>query len=326
MAIDPILLEVLRNRLDAIADEMELTLLKSAASPIVKEGLDASAALFNTQRRDHRAGGGDPDPPRRAAVRGPAHSCARSRRSACGTATPSCSTIPTTAARTCPTSPWPCRCSPTAAWWRWRARCATTRTSAAARPGSVPTDATELYQEGVIIPPTQLFRAGELDENLFRLLTRNVRLPDVFTGDLMAQVAAGRLGGLRLRELFARARRGDRAVVHRRAARAGRAPHARRQIEAIPDGDYAFEDWLDDDGVDIGQPVKIAVTAARAGLVDDVRLHRQRPPGARPLQLRAGLDDVGRVLRDARDLRRLDPEQRRLLPRRRRDPARGDAS
>ena len=49
MAIDPILLEVLRNRLDAIADEMELTLLKSAASPIVKEGLDASAALFNTQ-------------------------------------------------------------------------------------------------------------------------------------------------------------------------------------------------------------------------------------------------------------------------------------
>ena len=49
MRIDPILLEVLRNRLDAIADEMELTLLKSAASPIVKEGLDASAALFNTR-------------------------------------------------------------------------------------------------------------------------------------------------------------------------------------------------------------------------------------------------------------------------------------
>ena len=48
-SIDPILLEVLRNRLDAIADEMELTLLRSAASPIVKEGLDASAALFNVE-------------------------------------------------------------------------------------------------------------------------------------------------------------------------------------------------------------------------------------------------------------------------------------
>jgi N-methylhydantoinase B len=49
MRIDPILLEVLRNRLEAIADEMELTLLKSAASPIVKEGLDASAALFSVR-------------------------------------------------------------------------------------------------------------------------------------------------------------------------------------------------------------------------------------------------------------------------------------
>src|SRR3989454_2324892 len=50
MTIDPILLEVLRNRLDAIADEMDLTLLKSAGSPLVKEGLHASAALFNTRR------------------------------------------------------------------------------------------------------------------------------------------------------------------------------------------------------------------------------------------------------------------------------------
>src|SRR4030095_2445229 len=71
-------------------------------------------------------------------------------------------------------------------------------------PASVPTDATELYQEGVIIPPTQLFRAGALDENLFALLRRNVRIPEGFTGDLMAQVAAGRLGGTRLGELFIR--------------------------------------------------------------------------------------------------------------------------
>src|SRR5258706_9543673 len=69
-------------------------------------------------------------------------------------------------------------------------------------PGSVPTDATELYQEGVIIPPTQLFRAGTLDENLFALLTRNLRLPDVFTGDLMAQAAAARLPAPRPRPGF----------------------------------------------------------------------------------------------------------------------------
>jgi N-methylhydantoinase B len=126
-------------------------------------------------------------------------------------------------------------------------------------PGSVPTDATELYQEGVIIPPTQLFRAGELDDNLFRFLTRNVRLPEVFTGDLMAQVAAGRLGGVRLRELFAAHGAATvLAYIDELLARAERLTRA--QIAAIPDGDYPFEDRLDDDGVDIGQPVKIAVT------------------------------------------------------------------
>ena len=126
-------------------------------------------------------------------------------------------------------------------------------------PVSVKTDATELYQEGVIIPPTQLFRAGVLDENLFRLLTRNVRLPDVFTGDLMAQVAAGRLGGVRLQELFAAHSTSTViAYIDELLARAERLTRA--QIADIPDGDYAFEDWLDDDGVNIGQPVKIAVT------------------------------------------------------------------
>src|SRR5439155_12531041 len=99
--------------------------------------------------------------------------------------------------------------------------------------------AAELYQEGVIIPPTQLFRAGELDENLFRFLTRNVRLPDVFTGDLMAQVAAGRLGGVRLQALFAA--HGTPTVmtyIEELLSRAERLTRA--QIADIPDRDYAF--------------------------------------------------------------------------------------
>ena len=49
MALDPVTVEVVRNKLDGIANEMELTLLKSSFSPIVKEGLDASASLFTLQ-------------------------------------------------------------------------------------------------------------------------------------------------------------------------------------------------------------------------------------------------------------------------------------
>jgi N-methylhydantoinase B len=258
MTVDPVLLEVLRNRLDAIADEMELTLLKSAASPIVKEGLDASAALFNT--RGETIAQAAAIPIHLGALQFAAQRIVRAFPPArmCegdafllndpydgGTHLPDITlAVPVfTDGRAVALACTMCHHQDVGG-----------RT-----PGSVPTDATELYQEGIIIPPTQLFRAGELDENLFNVLTRNVRLPDVFTGDLMAQVAAGRLGGVRLRELFTV--HGSTTVVAYIEELLTRAERlTRRQIEAIPDGDYAFEDWLDDDGVSIGKPVKIAVT------------------------------------------------------------------
>ncbi|MDO8476333.1 MAG: hydantoinase B/oxoprolinase family protein [Candidatus Rokubacteria bacterium] len=256
--IDPILLEVLRNRLDTIADEMELTLLKSAASPIVKEGLDASAALFNTQGETIAQAAAIPihlgalQFAARRLVR--AFPPARMRDGDAyllndpydgGTHLPDITlAVPVfsegqAVALACT------MCHHQDVGGR--------------TPGSVPTDATELYQEGIIIPPTQLFRAGELDENLFGLLTRNVRLPDVFTGDLMAQVAAGRLGGIRLRELFAT--HGTQIVLDYIEELLTRGETLTRQgIEAIPDGEYRFEDYLDNDGVELDRRVKIAVT------------------------------------------------------------------
>lgn len=256
--IDPILLEVLRNRLDTIADEMELTLLKSAASPIVKEGLDASAALFSTQGETIAQAAAIPIhlgalqfaaqrlvrafPPERMRD-GDAYLLNDPYDG--GTHLPDITlAVPVfseghAVALACT------MCHHQDVGGR--------------TPGSVPTDATELYQEGIIIPPTQLFRAGELDENLFGLLTRNVRLPDVFTGDLMAQVAAGRLGGIRLRELFAT--HGTQIVLDYIEELLTRGETlTRRGIEAIPDGEYRFEDYLDNDGVELDRRVKIAVT------------------------------------------------------------------
>jgi N-methylhydantoinase B len=262
-AIDPVLLEVLRNRLEAIADEMELTLLKSAASPIVKEGLDASAALF-TMRGETIA--------QAAAI--PIHlgalQCAAQRIVRAfppermrdgdafllndpydgGTHLPDITLA-----------------VPVFSEERAVALACTMchhQDVGGRTPGSVPTDATELYQEGVIIPPTQLFRAGELDDNLFALLARNVRLPDVFTGDLMAQVAAGRLGGIRLRELFA-AHGTDSVLDYIEELLTRAETLTRREIEAIPDGEYGFEDYLDNDGVELGRRVRIAVTVRVSG-------------------------------------------------------------
>ena len=261
--IDPILLEVLRNRLDAIADEMELTLLKSAASPIVKEGLDASAALFNAKGETIAQAAAIPV--HLGALQFAAQRIVRAfppetmREGDAfllndpydgGTHLPDITLA-----------------VPVFADGRAVALACTMchhQDVGGRTPGSVPTDATELYQEGVIIPPTRLFRAGVLDENLFGVLARNVRLPDVFTGDLMAQVAAGRLGGLRLRELFEA--HGVATVLRYIDELLDRAETlTRREIEAIPDGEYSFADHLDDDGVAIGQRVRIAVTVRVRG-------------------------------------------------------------
>src|ERR671931_1556138 len=251
MAIDPILLEVLRNRLDAIADEMELTLLKSAASPIVKEGLDASAALFNVHGETIAQAAAIPI--HLGALQFAAQRIVRA--------------FPPEGMRDGDAFllndpydggthlPDITLAVPVFAEGRAVGLACTMchhQDVGGRTPGSVPTDATELYQEGLIIPPTQLFRAGELDENLLRLLRRNVRLPEVFTGDLMAQIAAGRLGGIRLGELFT-AHGADTVLryIEELLTRAERLTRA--QIEAIADGAYAFEDYLDDDGVDVGR-------------------------------------------------------------------------
>src|SRR5262247_763219 len=257
-AIDPVLLEVLRNRLEAVADEMELTLLKSAASPIVKEGLDASAALFNVQGETIAQAAAIPI--HLGALQCAAERIVRAFPPATmrdgdafllndpydgGTHLPDITLA-----------------MPVFSDGRAVALACTMchhQDVGGRTPGSVPTDATELYQEGLIIPPTRLFRAGELDENLFALLRRNVRLPEVFTGDLMAQVAAGKLGGTRLRELFSA--HGTDSVLAYIDELLNRAETlTRRQVESTPDGEYRFEDYLDNDGVDLDRRVKIAVT------------------------------------------------------------------
>jgi len=123
-------------------------------------------------------------------------------------------------------------------------------------PGSMPL-AREIYQEGLRIPPSLLVRGGRLDEDLLRLILANVRTPEERRGDLLAQTMAIRRGQTRLAEIAGRygietVRRNMRALqdYSERMMRAA--------LRALPAGSYAFEDWLDDDGVS-KRPVRIAV-------------------------------------------------------------------
>jgi N-methylhydantoinase B/oxoprolinase/acetone carboxylase alpha subunit len=121
-------------------------------------------------------------------------------------------------------------------------------------PGSMPL-ATEIYQEGLRIPPVKLLRGGEFQQDVLQLVLANVRTPGERRGDLGAQVAAHHVGERRLRE--ATAKYGQQRIATQMAALKDYTEMIMRgRLRQIPEGVYEFEDFLDDDGFDSG-PVRI---------------------------------------------------------------------
>lgn len=126
-------------------------------------------------------------------------------------------------------------------------------------PGSMAGGMTEVYQEGLRIPPVRLVRDGKIVEDLFDLILLNVRVPDERRGDYLAQVAANRLGERRCHELLerwplSRLHAGTDAII------AAVAKRTRAAIAQVPDGTYTFEDVMDDDGLGTRQiPIKARI-------------------------------------------------------------------
>jgi N-methylhydantoinase B/oxoprolinase/acetone carboxylase alpha subunit len=129
-------------------------------------------------------------------------------------------------------------------------------------PGSMPL-ATELFQEGLIIPPLKLRARGRLNQPVLELLLSNVRTPDERRGDLLAQVAANEVGVKRLLEAVSKFGLGkvrDYSVIIQDYTER----FLRDTLRAIPDGRYEFIDRLDDDGTS-GRPVRIGVVLTVSG-------------------------------------------------------------
>ena len=129
-------------------------------------------------------------------------------------------------------------------------------------PGSMPL-ATELFQEGLIIPPLKLYSRGRMNRAVFDLLLSNVRTPDERRGDLLAQIAANEIGRVRLEEAVARFG-AAKVRLYSAIIQDYTEGFLRATIKAIPDGTYAFEDFLDDDGIS-DRPIKIGVRVTVRG-------------------------------------------------------------
>jgi N-methylhydantoinase B/oxoprolinase/acetone carboxylase alpha subunit len=255
--LDPVTVEVVRNKLEGIANEMESTLLRSSFSPIVKEGLDASASLFTID--------------------------GESLAQACAVPIHLATLIPIveTLLREYPLQtmrngdiyimndpylggthlPDIALVAPVFVDGRVIALSATMthhQDVGGMTPGSIPTNATEIYQEGIRIPPLKLFDAGVINQTLVSLLRLNVRIPDTFMGDINAQIAACRIGGRRLVELTQVYDVPTLEAIFQ-ALLAHSEVLTRAQLRGIPEGVYRYADWLDNDGIDLDQRVRIEV-------------------------------------------------------------------
>ena len=130
-------------------------------------------------------------------------------------------------------------------------------------PGGNATDSTEIFQEGLRIPPTKIVERGEPNRTLMRIIETNVRVPDKVLGDVRSQIAALNIGEREMLKLLEDydvqefgAYMTDLVDYAERLTRAG--------IAALPDGKVEFTDWNDDDGAG-GGPVKLHVSLTVEG-------------------------------------------------------------
>src|SRR5712692_5162523 len=274
--IDPITLEVLRNALETIADEMGAVLRRTAFSPNIKERMDASCAIFDAAAQLVAQ-----------AEHVPVHlgsmlRAVRATVDAVGMVEEGDVIIvndPFTGGSHLPDITL---VAPVYVEGRHIGYVATRAHHAdvgGMEPGSMPGNSREIYQEGLVIPAVRLYRRSILQEDVLRLILANVRTPIERRGDLNAQLAALRVGEQRLGELAGRygadlVSAGFAAILDYAERR------MRRRLAELPPGTYRGEDFLDDDGSS-DEPVRVslAITVSPEKLVLDFTGSAAQRPG-----------------------------------------------
>lgn len=126
-------------------------------------------------------------------------------------------------------------------------------------PGSTSANATEIFQEGLLLPPLKIYDAGHELPDIERLILANSRQPELVRGDMRAQIAITQMGAKRVQQLCQRF--GAETMSQAFATILdGAASELRQVITKLPDGTASAEGYFDSDGFDLDQPVKLAVT------------------------------------------------------------------
>ena len=117
-------------------------------------------------------------------------------------------------------------------------------------PGSMPSHATSVFEEGLMVPPIKLWDRGVPNQAALRIMTRNSRMPDSLAADLDAECSACLMGSRRLTELFDRYGRETVEACFDAIIDKTTETYRREILSKIPDGEYVWEDYAEHDGVD----------------------------------------------------------------------------
>ena len=261
LCIDPVTFEVLRNSLDAIADEMSYTIVRSARSTMIKDCMDYSASLCTAQGELIAQGinipvmmCSTPDALQPALAKfardlNPGDVIILSDPYEGGSHLPDIFMF-----------------MPVFADGRliaFASTCAHHVDVGGMTPGSGSSDATEIFQEGLRIPLVKLYERGQPNRALYEIILRNVRFPTLLQGDLEAQRAACEIGVRQTQRLAERY--GVDTVVNCMKALLDYSERlCRDEIRRMPDGTYEFTDYVDEDGMD-PEPIPIRLKLTISG-------------------------------------------------------------
>jgi N-methylhydantoinase B len=290
MTLDPVTLAVLKGRLEQIVDEMDVTLYRSAFNPIIAEARDACHGLYHAETGATLVQGGKGLPifvgAMAFAVKAVIDRVAADvdeGREGVGPGDTYLFNDPYDGGTHLNDFRLVRPIFRNGALFCWLASVGHWLDIGGNVPGGFNARATESFQEGVRFPPVKLIRAGRIDHDILAILAANSRVPTSNYGDLSGQLNALDLGERRLRDLLDEY--GEATIACAFEAFTRRAEALMRDaIQAIPDGTYAFEDFLDNDGIS-DTPLRIALELTIAGDRMTLDFSASSPPCAGPLNI-----------------------------------------
>src|SRR5262249_54637477 len=154
--------------------------------------------------------------------------------------------------------------------------------------GSTSADATEMFQEGLLVPPLKIVDAGIAQTDVERIILANSRQAGLMRGDIQAQIAVTQMGAQRVKELCARFG-ADMVTEAFAAILKAAADELRAAVGRLPEGEFSADGLLDSDGVALGRPVKLAVTITIKDGIARFDFSNSDPQARGPVNLRPSM-------------------------------------